>query len=453
MLYLNAVSAYCANQYGISIDPNMIQNVLLTDLQEVTDLLNLHLFGYILLLGVIPHIIIANTTIIYQSFWKETLRRILLSFLLILVATEMILLNYNEISLFLRSHKYNMGYLAPGNYIYSTIKLGTSYLNHDFKIYKIAEDATIKNSKDKIVVVLIVGESARKHNFSLFGYNRETNPYLKTYKDLILLNNATSCGTSTAVAVPCMFSHLDQNHFMRNKKNYEFLPHLLVSHNIDVAWIPNNQCYQVCHNINSFIDISSATAKHCTHNKCLDDILLDSFVKYLTTPPTQNTFIVLHQNGSHGPLYHERYPKEFEKFKPVCTTSDLHKCSKEELINAYDNTILYTDYFIHSVISKLQTMSVPSVVIYTSDHGESLGENNIYLHGLPYEIAPKEQKEIPLIVWLSPSLIKSKNFKLPCIDQNSSYSHDNIFHSILNIFGISTSIYDKNLDIFANCKK
>ncbi|MBP9791821.1 MAG: phosphoethanolamine--lipid A transferase [Rickettsiales bacterium] len=452
LLYINAAATYFISHYGISIDYNMITNVLNTDLKEASDLLSFYLLGYIVVLGLIPHIIIVNATIIYQSFWKEVLQRIVCGVSLIIICLGMILFNYKELSIFIRSNKDNLGYLIPRNYLYSIIKLGRLYFKQDLKTHTIGEDAK-NNSQDKMLVVLIIGEAARKHNFSLYGYTRETNPHLKKIKNLVVFNNTTSCGTSTAVSLPCIFSYLDREHFIKNSKQYEFLPSLLSKQNIDVTWIENNfgGCKKTCNNVKTINTQHLNIKEFCDTGECVDGILVDQFEKQIKISPTQNTVIVLHQNGSHGPKYNKRYPKEFEKFKPVCTTTNLSKCSKEELINAYDNTILYTDYTIYKVITKLNSMPIPSLVMYISDHGESLGEYNIYLHGFPYMIAPKEQKEIPFLMWLSPSL--SKKINLKCLNQKSSYSHDNIFHSILGIFNISTSIYKKSNDIFADCQK
>ena len=450
LLNINATATYFISHYGIMIDSNMLQNVFNTDFKEATDLLSLPLFGYIIALGIIPSFIIFKLSISYKTFWKEILSRFLYCTVLILFCATVIFVHYKEFSIFIRSNKHTMRYLIPRNYIYSLIKIGNSFSKQDTTIYKIDEDAKITHSSNPVLVVVIVGEAARKHNFSLYGYHKETNPYLKQYKDLILLRNATSCGTSTEVSLPCMFSHLERNHFINKKKKYEFLPSFLAKQNIDVLWLDNNfgGCKGTCNNVTT-INTQDLNAKtHCSSGECLDGILVEQLDKKLKKPITQNTFIVLHQNGSHGPKYNKRYPKEFEKFKPICSTANLSKCSKTELTNAYDNTILYTDYIIHNVIKTLSTINTPSIMIYASDHGESLGENNIFLHGFPYIIAPKEQKEIPFLVWMSPSFIEKKNINHK-INQKDSYSHDNIFHSILSIFDIHTSAYNRAHDILA----
>ncbi len=167
--------------------------------------------------------------------------------------------------------------------------------------------------------------------------------------------------------------------------------------------------------------------------------------------------IVLHQKGSHGPAYYLRYPNSFEKFKPVCTTSELQQCSQEEIVNAYDNTILYTDYVLAKVIDFLQNNSnkFDTGMLYVSDHGESLGENNLYLHGSPYAIAPKNQTHIPMLVWLSEGFRQRSQIDWQCLQQhkNDVYSHYHIFHSVLGLLEVETQVYHQGLDLFHSCKK
>jgi lipid A ethanolaminephosphotransferase len=177
--------------------------------------------------------------------------------------------------------------------------------------------------------------------------------------------------------------------------------------------------------------------------------MLDGLKEFINATKKKDIFIVLHQMGNHGPAYYKRYPKEFEKFKPTCRTSELQQCSKEEIVNAYDNAIVYTDYFLSQIIALLKTYDhqFETALFYVSDHGESLGENNIYLHGLPYGIAPEEQRKVGAVVWLG----KGKRAKFNYADlKNRSqaiYNHDYIFHTILGLFEIETPIYQSTLDI------
>ena len=182
----------------------------------------------------------------------------------------------------------------------------------------------------------------------------------------------------------------------------------------------------------------------------MDGILLEGLPQYIEKHQG-NTLIVLHQNGSHGPRYNKRYPKVFEQFRPVCDSSDVRECTREELINAYDNTILYTDYLIHQTINIAEKTNRPAVVIYVSDHGESLGEKGLYLHGFPYALAPEEQKKVPLVIWMSQAFQDARDISNACLANKTAYSHDHIFHSMLGLFQVQTKLYEPGLDIFAEC--
>lgn len=460
LLMLNASALYFINTYGTPIDKDMIVNALQTDVKEVQDLLNFKMLLYLSLAGILPSILVFKSNIVYHNFARQLFKNITIIVVLALIVLLTIFLQYKQFSTFIRVNKKYSHYEIPINYINGTIKATLRALRqHKIKqmggvVY--IEDAKINNTAPKIQVVLVIGEAARAKNFSLYGYNRKTNPYLEQ-ENVIALPNAMSCGTSTAVSLPCIFSVLPKKDFMKDQGNYEFLPNFLAKLGIDVLWRENNfgGCKGVCENVKTDLTLDANVPEFCSSGECWDGILSHNLDSYIKNHQANNSFIVLHQNGSHGPLYSHRYPKDFEVFHPVCTTNEMHKCSTEELINAYDNTILYTDYLLHNVIQTLKMNStMPTIMIYVSDHGESLGENGLFLHGFPYAIAPIEQKHVPFIIWMSDSFKVQYGINEHCITelQNSQYSHDNIFHSVLGLFSINTKYYDKSLDIFAKCR-
>jgi lipid A ethanolaminephosphotransferase len=167
--------------------------------------------------------------------------------------------------------------------------------------------------------------------------------------------------------------------------------------------------------------------------------------------------IVLHQKGSHGPAYFQRIPAEFRKFSPVCHTSQLQECSRSEIINAYDNSILYTDYVLSRLIDFLRQHEedYDASLIYVSDHGESLGEKGIYLHGMPYMIAPDEQKHVPLLFWMSDGFASRFGVDRDCLlaTAGDEFSHDNLFHSLLGLLDIHTGVYAPGQDMFRGCSR
>lgn len=452
----SGMSLYFIFQYGIPIDKGMLINVMQTDTKEAKALLNHKMLIHILLFIIIPTYLIVKTKIKYQKFSKEFLRRLVICSIITVVTLTATALQYRRVATFIRENKPNMGYLVPNNYINSVVKIVKMQFKKDDKIFPVDLEASFQDKNQKTLVVLVIGETARAKNFSLYKYDRETNPLLKK-QDVVVLENSTSCGTSTAASLPCIFSFLGREGYTRSSKKYEPLASFVAKFKIDVLWRGNNSggCKGMCDNVPTQYFMNSTDPKYCIEDGCIDEIMLPGLGDYIKKQ-TNNSMVVLHQNGSHGPRYNQRYPKEFEIFKPVCKRSDVSKCSQEELVNAYDNTIVYTDHFLNEVIKEIKANAkIPAVMIYVSDHGESLGENGIYLHGFPYNFAPKEQKEIPFIIWASDSFKKQHKFDKSCYNKNGkSYSHDNVFHSVIGIFGINSKVYNQSLDLFnpENCK-
>ena len=292
-------------------------------------------------------------------------------------------------------------------------------------------DAKIKN-QEKSVVVLVIGESARSQNFSLYGYEKNTNPLLSKTENLFHFN-AQSCATYTTAGVKCILEHKNTNDL------YEILPNYLYHNDVEVIWRTTNDGEPPLH-IEKYIQ-GDELRKDCKGEDCpYDGAILTGLKEQILSSKKNKILIVLHLGTSHGPNYNLKYPSQFEIFKPVCTSVELSKCSSEELINAYDNTIVYTDYILHKVIENLKSLkNYQKTMLFVSDHGESLGEKNLYMHGLPMSIAPKEQFEIPFIVWTDGSR-KLKPFK------NVSQGH--IFHSVLNFLSIESPIYDEEKHIY-----
>ena len=254
-----------------------------------------------------------------------------------------------------------------------------------------------------------------------------------------------------------MFSHLAKDDYSHTKgKQYQGLLDVLAQTGVDVLWRENQSgCKGACDRVLTH-DLSELDiAGLCEGRECFDEILLHRLDEYIDNL-TQDSFIVLHQKGSHGPAYYKRYPQDFEQFSPVCKTNQLQNCTQEEITNAYDNSILYTDYFINRVIERLKQESdrFDTAMLYVSDHGESLGENNIYLHGMPYFIAPSEQTHIPFIFWASEGYQKQSHLDLTCLaaKKDEALSHDNLFHSVLGLMDINTQLYQAELDLFSSCR-
>ncbi len=464
-LFISSFTAYFMDTYHVIIDDNMIRNSLQTNLAESSDLFSLKLVLYVLFLGILPSLWVYKIKIDYQNKKIEIFNK--LKYILISVAIiGAIFLSFSKFyTSFFREHKplrYNVNpsywIYSVGNYISKSINTTPKELKKIGNDAKLTPEKTKEEEEKKELIIMVVGEAARADRFSLNGYEKETNPLLKN-EEIINFSNMYSCGTSTAESVPCMFSIFDRVNYSYKKgiSTENILDVLKKTNNIDILWRDNNSDSKGVALRVDFEDYrTSATNTICENDECRDEGMLVGLDKYIEAHKNKDILIVLHQMGNHGPAYYKRYPKEFEKFTPVCKTNQLEECTKEEVSNAYDNAILYTDYFLSKTINFLKPYSkdYETAMLYISDHGESLGENGFYLHGIPYFMAPDTQKHVGSILWLGGDEMKEdydieklKSYK----DKN--FSQDNLFHTLLGIFEVETEVYKKELDILNDSKK
>ena len=465
LLLLSSVTAYFMSQYGIVIDSSMVQNVIETDAREATELLSWKMAQAFLLLGVLPAWIIWKWPVQYGSLRRDTLVKLGSLAGSLALAVGLLVLLFKTLAPAVREHRELRFLLTPTNVFQAT----TGYLKQKWAtptvVAPLGTDAakgslwSAAGSKGRTVTVIVVGETARAMNFQLNGYGRDTNPRLAQVKDLINFNNVSSCGTATAVSVPCVFSDLTRENYSEDKaKSQEGLLDVLRHAGFEVLWRDNNSgCKGTCDRV-QFEDMSKPVAGDplCNAEECFDERLLAGLPE-LIRKADKDMVIVLHQKGSHGPAYWRRYPSEFNKFGPVCQTNELEQCSRESIVAAYDNTILYTDHFLSKTIELLrhvtQEQGVQTSMLYFSDHGESLGEKNMYLHGAPYMFSLSEQRRVPMMLWLSEDFSKRFRVDRSCLAARSSqeFSHDNVFHSTLGMLNVSTAVYNPKLDLFHAC--
>jgi lipid A ethanolaminephosphotransferase len=462
ILFLFAAAAidYFMVNYGIVIDKGMLQNALETNPQEVFELLNWQMLWYLLLLGGIPAILLARTQINYKPFMHQLFSNLSSLVVCTVLAASLGYFFYGDYTSIYRNNRQLRYLINPVNLVDSSISNLKHKLRGQHPLIPVGADATItanpNKSGKKNLTVLVLGETARAANFALDGYSRPTDPYLSRQK-VLSFTNVHSCGTATAASVPCMFSNFGQDHYDPVKAQYtENVLDVLNHAGVKVLWRNNNDgCKGVCNRVASEDLSHLKLADLCKAGECYDEALLYQLQAYVDKL-TSHGVIVLHQKGSHGPGYNLRHPARFKVFKPECEQANLNDCSRQEVINAYDNTIAYTDYFLAKVVEFLKKNSAKydTAMLYVSDHGESLGENNVYLHGLPYFIAPDEQKHVPLIAWFSKDFIRHHQIDSACLRQHKDnpYSHDNLFHSLLGLMNVHTQVYNAKLDIFAACR-
>jgi lipid A ethanolaminephosphotransferase len=447
---LSSLAAYFMDSYNVIIDSTMIQNAAMTDLRESIELLNLKLVLYFLLLGVVPSVIIYRMTIPYGSLKSGVITKLKFVAVILLLITALLLLFGKTYAAFFREHKQLRYYTNPVAYIYAADKyLKGVFANRNIQVEPIGLDASVPHlDTHRELTILVVGETARADRFSLNGYTRKTNPLLEK-ENVISFTHMHSCGTSTAVSVPCMFSMYDRSDYDDEKGvTKENLLDVLTHAGIHVLWRDNNSDSKGVALRVQYEDYKSPTTNpDCDDVECRDDGMLSGLQDYINAQQG-DILIVLHQMGNHGPAYYKRYPKSFEKFTPACETNQLEECSEDEINNAYDNAILYTDYFLNKVISLLKQNSkdFETALVYMSDHGESLGESGVYLHGLPYFMAPDAQTNVASIIWFGDNY---DELDVDSIRRKSDreYSHDNLFHTILGLMEVRTKLYKRDMDI------
>ncbi|MBC7430260.1 MAG: phosphoethanolamine--lipid A transferase [Bacteriovorax sp.] len=452
VFFLAMLGAYVMDSYGVVIDDTMLLNIVKTDAKESLDLITWKLLIYFIFLFLLPMLVIYKTKVEEVLFKAELIAKLKTMAISVVVIFAMVFSFSKFYASFLREQKPLRYYTNPTYWIYSMGKFGTSFFKNPNKTLESLGVGSVIHShnSDRDLVILVVGETARRDKFSLNGNTHETNPLLQK-ENVVSFTNVTSCGTSTAISVPCMFSNFGRNKFSpENAATTENLLDVL-SHTkeVDILWRDNNSDSKGVAIRAKYEDYKTSATNTICDPECRDEGMLVGLQDHINNAKKQNVFIVLHQMGNHGPAYYKRYPKKFEIFKPVCLTSELEKCSNQEIVNAYDNAILYTDYFLSKVIELLKDNNgkFNTAMVYISDHGESLGENGIYLHGLPYMMAPKEQKDIALIMWFGGGMEKETNYVLLKNKLNEPLSHDNVFHTILGMFEVESSTYRPEMDI------
>lgn len=454
----SSIANYLMSSYGIFIDSDMIRNAFETNTREALDLVTFPGIMQVFLTGIVPAGIVLFSTISFKPFKRELFSRGLhvlagLGIVCCFAATS-----YKEYAAYGRNNREVRKLVNTVNYVYATVRYFQRQAAARRQFVTLDEQVKIVPFPDnhKTVLVFVLGETARAANFSLYGYDRQTNPLLSK-QDIAAFRDVASCGTATAVSVPCMFSHLARSDFdVADAKYTENLLDLLKRGGYDILWLENdNGCKGVCDRVEVKDMIRLNNPKYCFKDYCHDEVMLEE-LKNKLDHITTDTVIVLHTMGSHGPTYFNRYPERFRVFKPTCDTADIQNCSREAILNTYDNTIVYTDYIVNQAIELLkQYPDYESGLVYVSDHGESLGENNIYLHGFPYQIAPKEQKEVPMIMWMSDVMKKEDHIDYQCLKKEAeqkSYAHDHLFHSLLGLLEVSSHTYRPEFDLFHACR-
>lgn len=422
LVVLSAAATYFIAKYDVAVDSSMILNVIHTDSTEVGQLLSTQMIPYVALLVVVPSVLIYTLEITFEPPGRHLLASAKLFAIAIAVALTALYLNYNSV---IRagnvSRKYIVYSLVPVNVLSGS--LNAAYKSAKPWFARGRKDAEISGSiaaPGDLVVVLAIGESTRTRNLSLYGYARqETNPVLRRVAGLHLLNGIARRG-STLDALPEIL-----------EKSGVKLPAIVSKLGIPTACYVNYTLYDNCD------AVGEVRVGACGHGgTCYDEDVIPLLRENLESYASGKRFVVLHLGGgSHGPIYKDRYPPEFQKFQPTCNDADVaSRCTLEELYNSYDNSILYLDHVLGGILATLDRSGAPYVFIYLSDHGESLMDEGRMFHGMPPGVAlPPEQAQVPLIVKSSVPI---------SVVERAEYPQPDVYDTVLDLFSIRTPLFD-----------
>ncbi|MBL0638239.1 phosphoethanolamine--lipid A transferase [Aeromonas veronii] len=461
LILTGSIVSYAMLKYGVIFDAGMIQNIVETNSGEAGAYLNGSVALWFLLTGLLPVLVLWSLRIRYPARWYQGLAwragALAISLLFIGGVAAFYYQDYASVG---RNNKSLAKEIVPANYVHGLYKYGRDVLfATPIPYQQLGTDARVvaRGSKPTLMF-LVVGETARSQNYSLNGYGKATNSFTAKEQGVVSFKDVRSCGTATAVSVPCMFSNLTRRGYDDQlASSRDGLLDVLQHAGVSVLWKENDGgCKGVCRNVPTIEILPKSYPALCQGESCYDEVLLEGLDQQIAGMKG-NKLVAFHLMGSHGPTYFRRYPASERVFMPDCPRSDIENCSNEELVNTYDNTIRYTDKVVGLLIDKLKSLESQYDVglVYLSDHGESLGAMGLYLHGTPYKFAPDDQTRVPLLTWFSPQLQADRELDMDCLAAEASsqrFSHDNLFHSMLGIMDVQTRVYDNKLDLFKPCR-
>ncbi len=455
----SAGALYAQVNFDTLFDTTMMESIFETNSSEVSFYLNISTALYVVVFGVIPCLflwmvrIVPRRTLLGAIGARISILVIALAGIALIGATS-----YKDYASVGRNNHYLNKMINPAHIFNGAKYLKKTYFTEKLVYQEQGKDAqvpAVSNGKPTLMVV-VLGETARAMNFAYNGYNRNTNPYTKDM-GLIAFQDVSSCGTYTALSVPCMFSNMTRDTYNKPRAAAQDNALNVLQHaGVDVLWIDNDGGDKGVADKLPYISIDASLKNNdCNGSTCFDVAMMTDAKKFIDDG-SHNKLLVLHTIGSHGPTYWQRYPDAQAPFQPACNRSDIENCDDQQIVNVYDNTLVYTDYVLAQVINELKSVSNDYNVMltYISDHGESLGESGLYLHGTPYAIAPKEQTHVPWLLWMPEEYAQQKHLDKTCLEQeaqSNSVSHDNLFHSLLGLYGVRSQVRDPKLDITQRC--
>jgi lipid A ethanolaminephosphotransferase len=462
LIIATAFATYYMQRFGVFLSPSILRAVFRTDVAEAGELFSWGMFPHLLLYAALPLWLLWRVKVTQRTMVRAVIVRgaALVGALVLLVGS--VLLVFQDFSALMRNQKDLRYLITPANFLYSSARVLAADTRHAGKPRAVVgADARLGAAwaarTRPALVVIAVGETARAANWGLSGYARQTTPELAQL-DVLNFRDVSACGTDTETSLPCMFSAIGRRDYNEERvRGSESLLHVLKRAGFDVLWRDNQSgCKGTCDGLPLQQIDAKQLPELCADGRCLDEALLRG-LDTVARDAQGNLVVVLHMLGNHGPTYFKRYPDAFRRFTPTCDTGELRKCSRQEIVNAYDNALLYTDHILARTITflKERETSFDTAMLYVSDHGESLGEGGLYLHGMPYAIAPKEQTQVPMVWWLSTGFMRSFGLDGDCLAAQAArpWGHDQLFHSVLGLLQVDASVYERGLDISAACRR
>jgi lipid A ethanolaminephosphotransferase len=460
-----AAGSWFIGAYGAVLDPSMLRNVLRTDVAEAGELMNVRFLMHMALFAMLPVLLLWRVRVARQPWGRALARRIAMLLGALLVLVGLIWSVFQPLSSLTRNHRELRYLVTPANLLWSTSSVLVADARGATKPREpIGLDARAGPSwaarTRPMVVVVVIGETARAANWGLNGYSRQTTPEL-AQAGVVNFTDVTSCGTNTETSLPCMFAPVGRRSYDETRiRGQQSLLHVLVRAGVATDWRDNQSgCKGVCEGLPMQVIDTKVAPGRCDGDHCFDEVLTQDLALRLKQAKGTQLW-VLHTLGNHGPSYFRRYPPAFARFLPECRTDDLRQCTQEQVVNAYDNALLYTDPLLATAIRTLQAAAadVDTALVYVSDHGESLGERGLFLHGLPYALAPDVQKRVPMVWWNSAGFERASGLNSGCLmasmaaQAGKPVTHDHLFHTLLGALDVRTALHEPSLDLTQPCR-
>ena len=452
ILVFSAVSVYYMAFFHVVIGYGIIQATLTTDVDLSKEAIGAGVLVFVLLMGVAPAIVVVMTALADGARKSRLAMSIAACALCWLVIQAYPLVSQDAGGGARQKTASPLGVVAhsyvPSNWITGVAMSGLSKFESIVRRENLMDPAkrfAYRTSTDLngTYLVIVIGESARYDRMGLLGHTRANTPEMAKTENLAAMR-ATSCNTSTRLSLQCMFVRpgavddggesgrqtVSEEMVFTVLKKLGFTSELFAMQG--EVWFYNEV------NPDYYKHREIIYAREENIGKPVDDLLLlRELEESIASHPRGKHLVVLHTKGSHH-LYTHRYPRSYARYTPECESVDV-PCAQEELLNSYDNSIAYTDHFLSRVIQQMADRK--ALVIYTSDHGESI-EEAAHLHGTPKHMAPPEQRMVPLMFWASKPFLAQESHarRFAGLDARKGRlaSHEFLFDSILGCLGIES---------------